>query len=223
MTPFCWPMACGSAKGCSWSISCATCRRTCATDAAICRRSGWRAPGLKPEDLLQPANEPRLRPLYHGVSRPCRSPPAGGLGLHQRLAAPLRARAAGLRVADSDWPRDPQPPARRQRARPGAAHQSQPARGPAAHTAVDPALSLAGSVGKNGSRRESYCFGCPFDVIKPSCRFQNSSCSPARCLAPPSSRCVRPSPLPNRRPHPSPSRLAIRRALPRRVRPCGRR
>ena len=40
-------------------------RGTCARAAAICRWRGWRAAGLKPEDLLQPANEPRLRPLYH--------------------------------------------------------------------------------------------------------------------------------------------------------------
>ena len=63
--------------------------------------------GLKPEDLLQAGERAALAPALPRVSRPRRCPPAGGLGLHEGPAAPQRARAAGLLVADSDRPGDP--------------------------------------------------------------------------------------------------------------------
>ena len=129
------------------------------------------------------------------VSRPRRSPPAGGLGLHQRPAAPQRARAAGLRLADPDRLGDPEAVARRQCARPGAANQGQPAPGPAAHAAVGLALSLAGGMGKDGAGRESCCVARRFAVKRPPCRFQNASWSSARRrIAWPSCRSVRLTP-----------------------------
>ena len=87
--------------------------------------------GLKPEDLLQPANEPRLRPLYHAyLDRPTATSLAGWAYTNA-----LPRRCVRVRLACA-WPiligrGDAKPLARRQRARPGAANQSQPARGPA--------------------------------------------------------------------------------------------
>ena len=139
-------------------------RRTCARAAAICRRTDWRP---EPQTRRPAAAGKRAAPAsaLPRLSGPRRSPPAGGLGLHQCPPARQRARAVGLRLAHLDRPGDPQALARRQCARPGAANQSQPPRGPAAHAAVGPALSLAGGLGKNGSRRESRescCVACRF-------------------------------------------------------------
>ena len=155
--------------------------------------------GLKPADLLQPANEPRLRPLYHGYLDRAEAHllagwaytnalPRGCVRVRLACAWPILIGRETLKLLRAG-----------NAARPGAANQSQPARGPAAHAAVGAALSLAAGMGKDGSGRESCCVARPFAVKRPPCRFQNPSWSSARRrFAQPCSRFARLTPTQNK-------------------------
>ena len=150
--------------------------------------------GLKPEDLLQPANEPRLRPLYHAYLDHAEAHLLAGWAYTNALPR----RCVRVRLACA-WPiligRETL-----KRLRAG--------------NALDPAQRIKvsrrevrqfmlrsvllypwpGAWEKMVPSRESCCVASHFAVKKPPCRFQNPSWSSARRhFARPSSRFVQPT------------------------------
>ncbi len=131
--------------------------------------------GLAPEDLLQPANECKLRPLYNHYLDVAESHLAAGWNYTNTHSARTNARAAGVRVAGFDRRKNDFTPARGRYFEPTAAHENHARRGSRDYFAFGFEPSISGRMAKTFcSGRKSSCIGREVGVKMRLCNFPSS-------------------------------------------------